>query len=106
MAEFDRELRGRSWWRPDALWLACVPGEPHPVGCVAVECSPPARPWAQLHWLAVRPAWRRRGIARALVERVAGQAAGAGHRQLRAETLAAWQGAVGFYERLGFQVVR
>jgi GNAT superfamily N-acetyltransferase len=81
--------------------MACVPDQVDPVGCVAVECSP-AQPWAQLHWLAVRPAWRRRGIAQALVEHAARQVARAGHDELRAETLAAWEEAVAFYERLGF----
>jgi GNAT superfamily N-acetyltransferase len=103
-AAWGRELSSQPWWRPERLLLAQAAEDATPVGCVAVEIDPPAR-WAQIHWLAVRPAARRQAVATRLLLEIERLARSAGCRHLRAETLRAWPAAMGFYTAHGFQEV-
>jgi GNAT superfamily N-acetyltransferase len=59
-----------------------------------------------LHWLAVHPQWRRRGVGRRLVATLERAAWDAGYREIVAETHADWRAAAAFYERLGYRPVR
>jgi GNAT superfamily N-acetyltransferase len=101
---WERELTSRPWWSPERLLMAHASDDATPSGCVAIELNPAAG-WAQLHWLAVRPKARRRGIATRLLEEAERQARRAGCEQLRAETLRAWTGAVRFYLARGFTLM-
>lgn len=65
----------------------------------------PRRSWGSLRWLAVHPAMRRKGVARALVLSLEAQAVREGLRELRLDTLAAWSSAVAFYTALGYAPV-
>lgn len=56
-----------------------------------------------LDGLAVRPAWRRRGVARALVAAAAGQARRMGHPGLRVEVAAGNDAGLAAWLALGFQ---
>jgi ribosomal protein S18 acetylase RimI-like enzyme len=105
--EFRREFLDQPWWEPSRMWFAVVPGEagePSVAGTLtlALRSTDPVR-GAHLHWLLVDPQFRRRGLARALVERGADAAAAAGYSQIVAETLGSWAEAVACYERLGFR---
>jgi putative acetyltransferase len=55
--------------------------------------------------LYVRPAWRGRGIARALMNRLTEEAREIGYRYLYADTLPAMMEALDFYRRMGFAEV-
>lgn len=107
-AEFAREFLEKPWWRPERLWFAvpelAASGGPPAVGTVALaRRSGAAGDRAVLHWLAVLPAWRRRGVARLLVSAAEAACWDAGEREIWLETHAAWQAAVQFYEALGYR---
>jgi len=98
--DFARELSRRPWWRPERLLLAGW--TEIPVGTVAWEPIP-ADGVVQLHWLAVDPSTRRRGVARGLIQAAAQRVDDPACRQIRAETLIHWAAAVACYRSLGFQ---
>lgn len=52
-------------------------------------------------WLVVHPAWRRRGLARALVATAAAAAESRGALTLAADTLSGWRAASAFWSALG-----
>ena len=58
---------------------------------------------AEMARLYVRPAYRRGGIARALVSRVMEEAAAAGYRRMVLHTLPEWRAARALYGALGFE---
>jgi GNAT superfamily N-acetyltransferase len=63
-----------------------------------------AGPQAQpvVHWLAVHPAWRRRGVGRLLMAALEACAWDAGGRTLALETHEDWRAAIEFYGALGY----
>ena len=122
--DFEREFLAKPWWRPDRMWFAefdpsgdqSLAAADRPVGTVAVGAitvgtvtlalrgqGPDAKP--VVHWLAVRPAYRGRGIARALVAAVEQAAWDAGHRQVWLETHSGWTAASACYRALGYAEV-
>ena len=104
MSYFDEELEHFDEWygglRGRAL-LATVDGVP---AAVAVF-----RPWkdgyAELRRLYVRPAYRRRGLARALVKTAVDEAALLGYRRVVLMTSDDFEGAADLYESEGFERV-
>ena len=72
---------------------------------VAVGCGGVAfyDGYAEVKRMFTRPIARRRGVAAALLERLEGEARGAGHSVLRLETGMYQEEAIGFYERAGFE---
>jgi GNAT superfamily N-acetyltransferase len=106
-ADFSREFLEKSWWRPEAMWFAEVRGLPPPdrqvVGTItlAYRGEPPAdKP--VVHWLAVLPSYRRRGVGRLLVATLEAAAWDAGRRQVWLETHSGWTRAVRLYASLGY----
>ena len=104
--DFDREFLGKPWWSPEHMWFA-VPLEPagadRAVGTVTLArrgSGPDSRP--VIHWLAVSPAWRRRGIGQLLVRTLEIACWEAGDREVLLETHAAWEKAAALYESLGY----
>jgi ribosomal protein S18 acetylase RimI-like enzyme len=67
--------------------------------------TPPERGVARLEYLHVRPAHRRRGIARQLVQAVATEAAARGATDLVLEVVATNDVARATWERLGFALI-
>lgn len=114
-ADFEAEFLTKPWWRPERLWLAEAAGQRDPalstsdvaprlVGSVAWAMrgdGPLAQP--AVHWLAVLPRWRRRGVGRLLMSRLEAACWDAGHRTICLETHIGWSAAVRFYERLGYR---
>lgn len=106
-ADFARELTERPWWSPDRLWFALAhePGadQPLPVGTVALaERAAGPEAVAAVHWLAVLPMWRRRGVARLLMAALEERAWDLGYRTIALETHAGWTAAKQLYESLGY----
>jgi GNAT superfamily N-acetyltransferase len=98
--DFDREFLAKPWWRAEHLWFA---ESDSPVGTVTLAfrgAGEAARP--VVHWLAVAPEWRRRGIGRLLVSAVEARAWELGYREVWLETHAAWEEAVRLYRALGY----
>jgi GNAT superfamily N-acetyltransferase len=104
--DFQREFLDRWWWRPERMWLAEAAqpsGEWAVVGTVTLAMrGPPERAVPAVHWLAVLPTWRDRGVGRLLMSVLESAAWDAGYRTLYLETHAAWTAAVRLYEALGY----
>jgi GNAT superfamily N-acetyltransferase len=106
-ADFAAEFLTKGWWMPERLWFAETPapdGAPWTVGTVTLALrgtGTAARP--VVHWLAVLPEWRRRGVARLLMAELEAAAWDAGYREIYLETHAGWTAAAGFYQELGYR---
>jgi ribosomal protein S18 acetylase RimI-like enzyme len=59
-----------------------------------------------VHWLAVMPGFRRRGIGRLLLARLHQSCWDDGYRHVWLETHARWEAAVRLYQELGYREVR
>lgn len=109
IADFAAEFLHKPWWSPDRMWLAeaATPEQgAHPslVGAVALaeRCGrDEARP--VVHWLMVHPAWRRRGIARALMSALHADCWQQKRATIWLETHADWGAARRFYESIGYR---
>ncbi|REK11158.1 MAG: GNAT family N-acetyltransferase [Planctomycetota bacterium] len=108
-ADFEREFLSKPWWRPEAMWLAesrrlMLPSVV--VGTVTLarrgDC-PDAKP--VVHWLAVVPSFRRRGLGRFLVSTLEAAVWDAGGRQVWLETHSLWTEAQRLYESMGYEPV-
>lgn len=84
------------------LWLA-VDNEGHGIGCVALR--PLDASSAEVKRMFVEPAWRGRGVGRALMERVIAEARARGYAVLRLGTLHDMDAALALYLSLGFQSI-
>ena len=99
--DFEHEFLAKSWWNPQHVWFAEAGGLP--VGTVTMAlrgAGPRAKP--AIHWLAVLPAWRRRGVGRLLVETLERAAWEAGYREVWLETHTQWDRALRLYQSLGY----
>jgi ribosomal-protein-alanine N-acetyltransferase len=96
----------------DAISIARLLAHPGAVACVASAGAPPviggfvlaqvAADEAEILTVAVAPEWRRKGIARRLVERAQRDAARRGARMLFLEVAASNAGAIALYASAGF----
>jgi ribosomal protein S18 acetylase RimI-like enzyme len=102
-ADFAREFLAKPWWSPGRLWFAeslLAEDGCRPVGTVALAQRAAGMP--AVHWLAVDPRWRRRGIARLLMAHLEASCWDSGQRQLWLETHSSWEAANALYRSLGF----
>ena len=74
----------------------------HPLGLVTLVVVPAVPPRASIGWLLVDPAFRRRGVAQALVTAALAAAHAAGTERVTAETLPTWPAAAAFWRAAGF----
>lgn len=103
--DFEREFLEKPWWQPHAMWFAVA--EPGDVVVATITLArrgvgPAAKP--VVHWLAVAPGFRRRGIARLLVATLEATAWDAGQRQIWLETHERWAEAAQLYRAMGYEV--
>jgi len=75
----------------------------HPLGLVTLVVVPAVPPRASIGWLLVDPAFRRRGVAQALVTAALAAAHAAGAERVTAETLPTWPAAAAFWRAAGFR---
>lgn len=113
--DFEAEFLSRWWWRPERMWLAesATVGvadaaselrtNPLLIGTVTLafrgdeDCPVPA-----VHWLAVHPRYRRRGIGHLLLARLEAAVWQLSLRQICLETHDAWKSAENLYRSLGY----
>jgi GNAT superfamily N-acetyltransferase len=107
--DFEREFLAKPWWSPQRMWLAQsrLAGDDWPVvGSVTwADRGRPPEVKAAVHWLAVLPGYRRRGVGRLLLETLHQACWDAGYREIFLETHTAWAGAGRLYAALGYQPV-
>ena len=121
--DFRREFLSQPWWPAATLWLAEIrspdcqrldltgaasPRSGERAVCVgSVLLAPATRDpdGAVLRWLAVHPAWQRRGIARLLVTRAEQAAWDARRPRILVETHARWTAALSFYTACGYRLI-
>jgi ribosomal protein S18 acetylase RimI-like enzyme len=98
---FEAELAGLpgAYAPPAGRLLLSVEGD-EVVGCIALR--PLDAGTCEMKRLYVRPAHRGSGAGRRLAERVLAEAAGAGYRTIRLDTLPVMARAIGLYRALGF----
>lgn len=108
-ADFEAEFLSKPWWSPERMWLAeaesGMPGvaATSPIGTITLAFrGSGAEAQPVIHWLAVLPSWRRRGVARLLLAALEKSCWDAGYREVGLETHAGWTAALRFYERAGF----
>jgi GNAT superfamily N-acetyltransferase len=109
-ADFEAEFLAKSWWRPEALWFA---QSDNPASLAALELGTATLGWRGpaesgkpvIHWLAVLPRERRKGVARLLVRHLEQLVWDSGRREIYLETHAAWSEALALYRALGYREV-
>ena len=83
------------------LMLALVDGEP--AGCIALR--PLDGETCEMKRVYLRPAWRGRGIGRALAESIVAAARRIGYRRMWLDTIPSLKPAVALYRSMGFRVI-
>jgi GNAT superfamily N-acetyltransferase len=102
--DFESEFLAKWWWQPERMWFAESAAEAQITGTITLAMrGDQSAAVPVIHWLAVLPAWRRRGIGRLLVSALEAHAWDAGYRRVYLETHTAWTAAVELYEKLGYQ---
>lgn len=100
--DFEREFLQKSWWAPERLWLAESTDQSNClVGTVALAERAGGQP--AVHWLAVDPRFRRRGIGRLLMSHLEAFCWDQGQRQIWLETHSGWESAAALYQKLGYR---
>jgi GNAT superfamily N-acetyltransferase len=105
-ADFEREFLQKPWWRPQCMWIAEEQPLLMPVQVVGTVTlarrgnAPDDKP--VVHWLAVLPGHRKRGIGRILMATLEAAVWDAGERQIWLETHQAWAEAGRLYQALGY----
>lgn len=106
-SDFFSEMKSKSWWRPERMWLAFGSETATPVGAVTLALREGAVSTIPVvHWLLVDPDWRRRGVGRLLVSHLELAAWNDGWREIELETHVGWAAAVAFYQSIGYALVR
>lgn len=110
LAELERALFGRDAWSealladelarmPESRQVLVVVADDDPVGYAILRVTGEL---GEVQRLGVVPGWRRRGIARTLVERLIEEARRRGCREVLLEVATSNAGAIALYEGVGF----
>jgi GNAT superfamily N-acetyltransferase len=107
-SDFAREFLDKDWWHSEAMWFAelqRLPLAPYSaVGTLTLARrgnAADAKP--VVHWLAVLPGYRGRGIGRLLMATLEAAVWDSGGRQVWLETHSQWAEAARLYQVLGYR---
>ncbi len=105
--EFRQHCQAAAWWNPCHVWFAEVMATNSqsavPVGMVTLaRRGGEAKGVPAVHWLAVLPEWRGKGIGRMLLTHLERRCWELGDRVVQVETHSAWKSALALYRRLGY----
>jgi GNAT superfamily N-acetyltransferase len=103
-ADFCREFLDKPWWQPSLQWFAVSEPDESTVGTVTLArrgAGESAKP--VVHWLAVAPRYRRRGVGRLLMTALEAAVWDSGGRQIWLETHESWLEAGRLYRSLGYE---
>jgi GNAT superfamily N-acetyltransferase len=100
--DFLQEFFHKPWWNPERFWLAETDHEPIATVTMALRGEAP-RAVPVVHWLAVAPRQRRRGVGRMLIATLEAAAWDDGYREVRLETHVKWDKALALYTALGYK---
>ena len=104
LQKYDDELEHieKKYARPEGrLYMALFDGAV--AGCIALRCIDRRR--CEMKRLYVRPQFRGKGIARALVSRLIDEAAGEGYELMLLDSLPVLAAAIELYRSMGFKLV-
>ncbi len=106
--DFEREFLAKPWWRPSCMWFAVAAAEQLPSGLVVGTVTLARRGNAPhdkpvVHWLAVLPSFRGRGIGRLLMDTLEAAVWDGRERQIWLETHQAWGEAGRLYQMRGYR---
>ncbi len=104
--DFHREIKNRQWWQPERTWFAEMDqgmGHRQVVGTVTLAMRRPEQP--VVHWLAVLPTARRRGVGRLLMARLERECWQLGYRRIALESETDWREATAFYEQMDYEQI-
>ena len=106
-ADFEREFLQKTWWRPECMWFAemreLLPcGEVVGTVTLARRGLPP-QDKPVVHWLAVVPRYRKRGVGQLLMSTLEAAVWDECGRQVWLETHQAWAEAARLYASLGYE---
>jgi GNAT superfamily N-acetyltransferase len=105
-ADFEEEIVRKPWWLPERTWLAETQERdevPQVAGTVTLAFrAGKDRELPVVHWLAVHPRFRRRGIGRTLMAVLERYCWEHGWVEIGLETHTAWAKAMALYESLGY----
>ena len=110
MEDFENEFLHKWWWNPQHMWFAhcdrAVAADGSCIGTVTLAFrGPPEAAVPVVHWLAVVPEWRRRGVGRLLMATLERYCWDRGLREIRLETHREWTAALALYAALGYRPV-
>ena len=108
-ADFAREFLGKAWWRPETMWFAESEDSPQRMAAMGTVTLARRGVGAEskpvVHWLAVLPGFRGRGVGRLLMAALEAAVWESGERQIWLETHSQWIEASRFYRSLGYEPV-
>ncbi len=102
--DFEREFLSKPWWRPECMWFAETVEDPSMiVGTVTLARRQSAsNDKPVVHWLAVLPRFRGRGVGELLMDTLEAAVWDTGERQVWLETHQAWAEAGRMYAKRGY----
>ena len=101
---FVHEFCHKPWWNSSRMWFVIDQSTGQAVGTVTLgEQGELEERCGTVQWLAILPAYHRRGLGRLLMNTLENEAHRLGYARLELETLGSWVAANRFYQESGWR---